>query len=57
MGATAFRNRHVAYRAIVLGLLLLVAGCASNVGNANSGHDKNGSGFYGGMIGGSGGLP
>jgi hypothetical protein len=48
-------------RVIVIGLLLLIAGCAAPNGSGgnssgNSGNDRN-SGFYGGMIGGGIGLP
>ena len=47
-------------RLIVIGLLLLVAGCAAPNGSGNSsgnsGNDRN-NGFYSGMIGGGIGLP
>lgn len=41
---------------IVVGLLLLITGCAAPNGSGNSGNDRN-SGFYGGMTGGGVGLP
>ena len=53
-------KRCSAGRLIVIGLLLLISGCAAPNGSGNSsgnsGSDRN-SGFYGGMVGGGIGLP
>ncbi len=50
-------RRRTAHRAAVLvALLLLLAGCAENSGQANSEHDRE-SGFYGGVTSGGAGVP
>jgi uncharacterized spore protein YtfJ len=53
----AVGERCGAGRVIVIGLLLLVAGCAAGTGsdNSNSGDSRH-SGFYGGISGGYSGL-
>jgi hypothetical protein len=53
----AVGKRCGAGRVIVIGLLLLVAGCAAGAGNdnSNSGDNRHG-GFYGGISGGYSGL-
>lgn len=49
-------RRRAAHRAVLVALLLLLAGCSENSGQANSERDRNG-GFYGGVTSGGAGVP